>query len=550
MSSKPRRAANGAPLVSTTQTRKCAPVTLVRTILWQPLPRSQRLSLLDRPRARLLALLRLAIQRLRNGCRAARLTQPQHLYLVQTAVCRNRELIADTSLPCWLHRLPVAQHTTQLTRPRRQRPCLEKACRPEPLIQSNSIHASFSPKPHVVSRETKPNLTHLDTLKVMLRLLATLALLLAPAVIAQSAAQSPAQPPAGQVPSSETNPSATISVRSSLVIVPALVKTKSGQLVFTLKPEDFTVKDDGIPQKLQLEEDTDSQPLALVVVVQVGGDGIQHLPEYGGLAPLLDAIVGNVPHRIAIVDFDSEPELLHGFTSHTDEIVTELNRIESGDGGAAILDAMSFATNLLRKEPPTYRRAILLLSETLDQSSHIDLTEALHELSDTNTSIYAVGFASTKTEVKDEARKLNRPGEPGPPHGCFSRDPNADPSTQQSRAEQNFDCIADLLPPLRLARMIEIATRNSLRKNVPETCAKLSGGEYFSFKDGKSLRRDLFTISNDVPNRYVLTFRPESPHPGLHALTVQLNDRPNLRIDARTEYWVDGPAAPASQTPK
>jgi hypothetical protein len=90
--------------------------------------------------------------------------------------------------------------------------------------------------------------------------------------------------------------------------------------------------------------------------------------------------------------------------------------------------------------------------------------------------------------------------------------------------------------------MVEIATRNSLRKNVPETCARLSGGEYFTFKDPKSLRRDLFTISNDVPNRYVLTFRPQSPHPGLHALTVELPSRTNLRVDARTEYWVDEPA--------
>jgi hypothetical protein len=214
---------------------------------------------------------------------------------------------------------------------------------------------------------------------------------------------------------------------------------------------------------------------------------------------------------------------------------------------------MSFATNLLRKEPPQYRRAILLLSETLDQGSHINLTEALHELSDTNTSIYALGFPSTKAEIKHEAGKLNN-SQPNPPHGCFSTDPNADPATKESRAEQNFDCIADLLPPLRLARMVEIATRNSLRKNVPETCARLSGGEYFSFKDPKSLRRDLFTISNDVPNRYVLTFHPQSPHPGLHALTVQLNNRPNLRIDARTEYWVDQPsddlAAPQTPAPK
>jgi VWFA-related protein len=382
----------------------------------------------------------------------------------------------------------------------------------------------------------------------MTRLLAILALL-TPAGIAQSPARPPAQPAAEQTPpTSDTNPSATISVSSSLVIVPALVKTKSGQLVFTLKADDFTVKDDGIPQRLQLEEDTDSQPLALVVVVEVGGDGIHYLDEYSNLGPLLDAIIGNVPHRVALVDFDSEPELLHGFTSDLSKIVTELNRIESGDNGASVLDAMSFATNLLRKQPPNYRRAILLISETLDQGSHIDLTEALHELSDTNTSIYALSFPSTKTQIKREASKLNS-AEPGPEHGCFSRDPNAPPHTTESRGEQNFDCLAQLLPPLRLAKMIEIATRNSLRKNVPETCAHLSGGEYFSFKDPKSLRRDLFTISNDVPNRYVLTFRPQSPHPGLHALTVELKDHPNLRLDARTEYWVDDPANTSPGTP-
>ncbi len=388
----------------------------------------------------------------------------------------------------------------------------------------------------------------------MTRFLAILALLLTPAAIAQSPAQSPAQSKTAQTPSiSDTNPSATISVRSSLVVVPALVKTKSGQLVFTLKADDFTIKDDGVPQKLQLEEDTDSQPLALVIVVEVGGDGIRYLDEYSDLGPLLDAIIGNVPHRVALVDFDSDPELLHGFTSDLNKIVTELNRIESGNNGASVLDAMSFAVKLLREQPPNYRRAILLLSETLDQGSHIDLTEALHELSDTNTSIYALSFPSTKTEIKSEARKFGYEGQPplppGPEHGCFSRDPNAPPHTTESRGQQDFDCLAELLPPLRLARMVEIATRNSLRKNVPETCARLSGGEYFSFKDPKSLRRDLFTISNDVPNRYVLTFRPQSPHPGLHAISVELNGRPNLRLDARTEYWVDELSNTSSDTP-
>jgi VWFA-related protein len=359
--------------------------------------------------------------------------------------------------------------------------------------------------------------------------------LLAATIAAQT--PQPAPPP----------PPNVISVRSTLVVVPAQVKTKSGDLVFTLNAKDFTVKDDGVPQTLRLEEDTDSQPIALVVVVEIGGDGIPHLPDYRDLNPLLDAIIGNVPHRVAVVGFDSEPTLLSDFSTDTNTASQTLDQLDAGDNGANILDALAFSVDMLRKQPPVYRRAILLLSETLDQGSHITLTDALHDLSDTNTSIYAVGFASTKTEVKHEARKFGYVGQPplppGPAHGCFAKDPNAD----ESRAEQNFDCLAELLPPLRLAKMVEIATRNSLRKNVPETCARLSGGEYFSFKDGKSLRRDLFTFSNDVPNRYVLTFRPQSPHLGLHALSVDVTGRTDLRVDARTEYWVDAP--PSAPTP-
>jgi hypothetical protein len=57
----------------------------------------------------------------------------------------------------------------------------------------------------------------------------------------------------------------TLTVRSTLVEVPALVKGKGGEIVFALTPGDFVLTDDGIPQHLTLEEDTDSRPLALAI---------------------------------------------------------------------------------------------------------------------------------------------------------------------------------------------------------------------------------------------------------------------------------------------
>ena len=74
--------------------------------------------------------------------------------------------------------------------------------------------------------------------------------------------------------------------------------------------------------------------------------------------------------------------------------------------------------------------------------------------------------------------------------------------------------------------------------------AKQTGGEYFDFKDSKSLVKRLELISNDMPAYYVLTFTPQAPHPGLHALSVSVPSQPSLSLTARKAYWAASPATP------
>ena len=107
---------------------------------------------------------------------------------------------------------------------------------------------------------------------------------------------------------------------------------------------------------MRLEPDTDSQPLALEVVVQTGGQGALRLSDYHNLGTLLDAVIGNVPHRVAIIGFDSTPYLEQDFTNDTDAAAQTVTGLQRGDGGAAILDALDFGIGVLRKQPPAYRR--------------------------------------------------------------------------------------------------------------------------------------------------------------------------------------------------
>ena len=333
-------------------------------------------------------------------------------------------------------------------------------------------------------------------------------------------------------------PSPTFTAQSSLVLVPAMVRTKTGELVYTLTANDFTLADDGVEQKVTLEENTDSEPLALIIAIETGGAGVGQLDKYGALATALDAIVGGVPHRIAVVSFDSGPRLLRNFTPDLDVVGDSIHGLRPGNHGAAILDALVFSVDLLRNQPPKYRRAILLISETIDHGSRVKLDEALRAISDTNTAIYSLGFSSSKSEIKHETSQLNS-NVPGPPGGCMSKDPNADPDSSNSRLAQTWECLSLLAPPLRAAKIAALLGMNGVRRNVPESVAHLTGGEYFRFSNTRNLEKSLLTISNHIPNRYVLSFQPRSPHPGLHSIKLRLKEHPNLVVTARRSYWVD-----------
>lgn len=357
---------------------------------------------------------------------------------------------------------------------------------------------------------------------------------------------------AGQNSGQKSNGSGAqaLKVRSNLVLVPALVKDKHGETVFSLKAEDFRLTDNGVAQELRMEPDIDAQPLALVAIVETGGQGAAHLGDYRGLGAVLDAVIGAVPHRVAVIGFDSAPRLECKFTPDTDAAAKTIATLRAGDQGAAILEALKFGIELLSRQPAEYRRAIVLFSETADNGSRTTIDEAVRAVDDTNTEIYSFAFSSTKAAMAHEASKL--PPLPAPlpqpsgtaysdvpygPGGCMQ--PGTDPDAHGKRDVQALDCASDLLPPLRLARIAFLAAREGVKRNVPQTVARLTGGEYFTFKNAKTLAQELLVVSNDVPNYYVLSFRPQSPQPGFHALELKLKDQPKLRVWARKAYWVD-----------
>src|SRR5271170_995425 len=216
----------------------------------------------------------------------------------------------------------------------------------------------------------------------------------------------------------------TLRTTTTLVVVPTLVHNPGKEVVFSLTAEDFILTDNGVPQKLTLEEET-KRPLSLVVLMQTGGVARGQFPSYTHLETMLASLLGGAPNRVSIVNFDSRPEAASPFTSDIAQWSEAINKPDQGDSGAAIFDGIAFALDLLKKEPVSNRRAILLISQEHDDGSKTQVKEIVRDLGETNTAIYSVTFSAEKTAVKlafKEPAHLNPPIDigAGPSQGYFN----------------------------------------------------------------------------------------------------------------------------------
>jgi VWFA-related protein len=297
---------------------------------------------------------------------------------------------------------------------------------------------------------------------------------------------------------------ANLRVTTTEVLVPTLVEKKGGGILYGLKPGDFVLEDNGVPQKIKVQPEMDTAPVALVVAVEQGGVSLLEFDKLARLGPLLDVFLSDPRSRVALVGFDSEPNLIQDFTHSGDDVNKELTELRPGDGGAAILDTVNYGVTLLESQPKEYRRVLLLISEERDHGSkHTKPEELIRAIGESDVLVLSVSFSPGTALL---VNGLTRPYE--------------------ETAE------ADLLAPLVMAV-------KAFKKNVAREVAKESGGEYTTFVGDKRFEARVMTAARDARNRYLITFSPSDPTPGLHTIRVKTAEDYGARIVARANYWAD-----------
>jgi len=321
----------------------------------------------------------------------------------------------------------------------------------------------------------------------------------------------------------------TLRTTTTLVVVPTLVQTVGKDAVFSLTAADFTLTDNGVPQKVTLEEET-KRPLSLVVLMQTGGVARGQFPSYANLetmlAELLAGARGGAPNRVSIVNFDSGAVAASPFTSNVAEWRDAIDHPDQGDSGAAIFDGIAYALDLLKKEPVGNRRAILLISQERDDGSKTPMKEIVRDLGETNTAVYSVTFSAQKTEAKLAFKEPHV----NPPISVVPSDGSLKPYNDPERPTQGY---FKLDAPLRLIF-------GAMQKNLSAEVADLSGGESMSFDGRGELEGDINVLSNHIRNSYLLSFTPTSAETGLHTIKVSLPNHPEMVVSARTSYWATG----------
>ena len=319
-------------------------------------------------------------------------------------------------------------------------------------------------------------------------------------------------PPAAVLAAAQEEP--TFRTQSNVVLVPALVRNSSGNVVYGLKQDDFVIEDDGVAQAIHLDEAAESEPVSLVVAVQVGRRADFELPRMHGLGAMLGPVMEQPGSKIALVAFDSQVHGVDNFTGNREVISHDLAGLGPGDGGAAILDAIAYSVKLLDGVPQNRKRVLLLISETRDHGSRgATVADVIKAIGNSNTVVYTLAFSPAKSNVLDTLRGNNNP----------------DLHPEQTEVHES----PDLLAPFVLAAQ-------AMRKNTARAIAAESGGEFRMFASAKGFDAQMNNFSNHLHSRYLLSFQPSKPHPGLHQLTVKVKEPGNVTVLARSSYWAKG----------
>lgn len=269
-----------------------------------------------------------------------------------------------------------------------------------------------------------------------------------------------------------------LNIDSSLVVLNASVMDDKGVPMLGLRQKNFKVFEDGVEQKIEFFE-AEETPFAAVILVDTSGSMEPRISMARAAAiNFLDGI--RTDDMTAIYNFDSEVKLVQDFSQSRD--IAEVAYDLKARGMTAMNDAIYKAAQELAKRPEK-RKAIIVLSDGMDNMSRYPAAKALKAALTASATIYTVDMSS--------------------------------PEVAGSAAVNQ--------------RILSIGALKNF--------AEKSGGKFISTPGGAGLRDAFKSIVKEMGNQYTLGYQPSNSARDGKYRTIELKvNKPNAQVRTRKGY--------------
>ena len=174
------------------------------------------------------------------------------------------------------------------------------------------------------------------------------------------------------------------------VTLHATVVDDQNRLITNLAKNDFTVFEDGKPQKITSFRSEDI-PVALGIVIDNSGSMREKRAKVNAAA--INLVQSSNPQdKVFIVNFNEEYFLDQDYTGSVPKLKDALERIEAR-GGTALYDAVVASSDHLKKSGALEKKVLLVVTDGEDNASRESLEQALRRLEEKNgPTIYTIGL--------------------------------------------------------------------------------------------------------------------------------------------------------------
>jgi VWFA-related protein len=198
----------------------------------------------------------------------------------------------------------------------------------------------------------------------------------------------------------------TISVDVNLVNVICTARTAHGGYVEDLTKDDFELREDGHKRDIAFFAREVDSPLTIALLLDVSGSVAMVIPEEREGANQFFAQVMRPGDKAMLVGFAQLVQVWQDLTPHMDFIHEALGNagpieVPSADamemrprGGTLLYDAVKLVTERKLERMPG-RKAIILVTDGLDNGSIAKLDEATRAAQSADTAVYVIHYANT-----------------------------------------------------------------------------------------------------------------------------------------------------------